>query len=408
MKKITNISFKHFKSILLPNPQNDDILNIYLFYRKDKFVTGKSFQDAINSLDFKKMILRLFCFSTQAPLTEFEREIVEFDFDNNFTEEEKENIKWLLYDKSNANGMNVIDYEIENNVIKKVKEKYFHKENSLFIYFTDIALYKKIQSQINNGFKLTFYEDEKPSNTLKYLKLQNEICFKKFSEFVLECNYNIDTISTRLKNEEIIDHIQKPPSYFHSFDFSLYKPYILSLNKTKNEKIKYLIYARIIEAWKSNLNIEDCNRPQFNNCFYNLKELDGNVNCSIKAKIIDRSNIIYPRRDMNNKKIFYITFYFPETQDLIVKNEHIKITALSVIYDFSKKDYKEIIEEINCKCLNFKQKVDFSKLLNYIKGKDILYIPYECNNITLKGIVATKDLFDENTEGVIKIHNYQL
>ena len=36
--------------------------------------------------------LRLFCFSTQAPLTEFEREIVEFDFDNNFTEEEKENI----------------------------------------------------------------------------------------------------------------------------------------------------------------------------------------------------------------------------------------------------------------------------------------------------------------------------
>ena len=128
MKTITNISFKHFKSILLPNPQNDDILNIYLFYRKEKFVTGKSFQDAINSLDFKKMILKLFCFSTQAPLTEFEREIVEFDFDNNFTEEEKENIKWLLYDKSNANGMNVIDYEIENNVIKRVKEKYFNKE----------------------------------------------------------------------------------------------------------------------------------------------------------------------------------------------------------------------------------------------------------------------------------------
>ena len=133
----------------------------------------------------------------------------------------------------------------------------------------------------------------------------------------------------------------------------------------------------------------------------------------IKANIIDRSSIIYPRKDLIDKDVFYIFFYFPKTQNIKINNTNENIVALTIIYDFELISYEKIIEELsnsifddNNNSSNYDDRIDYDKLFNYIKGKNILIMKENKESILQQGILHLKDSFDENTENVIKIQNY--
>ena len=114
-----------------------------------------------------------------------------------------------------------------------------------------------------------------------------------------------------MKKEEVIDHIQEAPLYFYDYNYfsnttnaRMKKTKKLKYNsKEYKEYVKNLIYCKIIESWKaSDRLIKNNKKPQFNNCFYNLKELDKRVNRNIKAKIIDKSlyfNTYLPKPQVN-------------------------------------------------------------------------------------------------------------
>lgn len=85
---IKNIPLECFRSIMLPNVQDESIVNIYLFYREEKISQSDEFKNFIKQLDLKKMIFKLFQVSKEEFILKSQEEIVNFDF-NLFNEEEK-------------------------------------------------------------------------------------------------------------------------------------------------------------------------------------------------------------------------------------------------------------------------------------------------------------------------------
>ena len=395
---INNISREHFQNILLPNTQNDDILNIFLFYRKNIFVEDSIFQEYLNSIDYKSLIKRLFAISPNSTiLNNIQKEIASFDFDKNFSNEEIAKIKWLLFDRQNSNG---------NFVSNITKSEYQNNSCKLLIYFTDISVRKKLNKYTDGWF--SFYENENPNkvNVKRYLKFNyinenNNKQFLPFHFFIMK-NY----ADYKKDPTKFIDHIQKAPKYFYDFNYSSYVHYFLSLNNTKEEKIKNIIYSRIIDSWYNNISPEILTNPQFNNCFYNLKELNTEVNSSVKAYIIDKRNDIYPHRDINSKTKFYVTFYLPNGEDLKVGSEIKHIVALTILYNLRKIDYEGIIQEIKEHCTTNNQ-LNINKLFEYIKGKDIFYMPEINNNVSQKAIIDLRGILNGEMQDMIFIENYQ-
>lgn len=457
MGKIENIKPEHFKYILLPNIQNNKVLNIFLFYRsnindiknndknnnneetkqkeeknvdnkkKDKkeenkdFIESKEFKAFINALDLKSMIYRLFAIPNEINsnnckyLNELQWDIIKYNYDN-FTEEEQEELKWLLYDLKNSNGKRIIDIDIPKDFICNC--------NEMYVYFTDMNIKPLIMKELKTH-TFGFYENE--SKTIKYLKFINKKkykTFKKFHQFAItKGNYKQYTQKKDKDKKEnmIIDHIQEAPLYFYDYNYysnigniKIGKPKTLKYNSKKyKEYVKNLIYCKIIESWKaSDRLIKNNKKPQFNNCFYNLKELDKKVNRNIKAKIIDRSKIIYPRTYKDKVNLLYMNFYFPKSQKLKINNEIKNIVLLSIIYNLDKISYTDIIKELHSNIFkgntkdNYDKNIDYSKLFEYIKGKDILYMMEDSNNINKKAILETKDVFYDNKE-IVKVKNYQ-
>ena len=271
-----NIKTEHFKSILLPNIQNDEILNIYLFYRENNFVTDKKFDTYLKKLDFKKMIYKLFgILDTYEDfyLDNIQKLIKHFDY-NSFNQSEQQKLKWLLYDCKNSNG-NLINDEIDKNYIDK---------STLYVYFTDTRIQKKLENKLKSKYSLAFYKNR--GSTKKYLKLvlnKNNSIYDKFHTFVIS---NGDCEKYNIKKDDVIDHIQKPPSYFYDFNYwnnlNVISRKFQIVENIKNEKeydkeytnlIKDIIYIKVIESWKSSNRLSDeIYQPQFNNCYYNLKE----------------------------------------------------------------------------------------------------------------------------------------
>lgn len=428
MGKIENINPAHFKYILLPNIQNNEVLNIFLFYRnniediknddneeKYNFIESQEFKAFLNALDLKSMIYRLFAIPNEINsnncryLNELQWDIIKYNYDN-FTEEEQEELKWLLYDLKNSNGKRIIDIDIPKDFICNC--------NEMYVYFTDMNIKPLIMKELKTH-TLGFYENE--SKTIKYLKFinrKNYEHYKEFHKFVIskgKCEQHT------MKKEEVIDHIQEAPLYFYDYNYfsnttnaRMKKTKKLKYNsKEYKEYVKNLIYCKIIESWKaSDRLIKNNKKPQFNNCFYNLKELDKRVNRNIKAKIIDKSKIIYPRTYKNKVNLLYMNFYFPKSQKLKINNEIKNIVLLSIIYNFDKIRYTDIIKELysnifkNNTSNNYDENIDYSKLFEYIKGKDILYMIEDSNNINKKAILETKDIFYDNKE-IVKVKNYQ-
>ena len=88
INNIRNIPLECFRSIMLPNVQDESIVNIYLFYREEKISQSNEFKDFLKQLDLKKMILKLFEVSENEEfILKTQEEIVNFDF-NLFNEEE--------------------------------------------------------------------------------------------------------------------------------------------------------------------------------------------------------------------------------------------------------------------------------------------------------------------------------
>lgn len=428
MGKIENINPAHFKYILLPNIQNNKVLNIFLFYRRNiediknndneekyNFIESQKFKAFLNALDLKSMIYRLFAIPNEINsnncryLNELQWDIIKYNYDN-FTEEEQEELKWLLYDLKNSNGKRIIDIDIPKDFICNC--------NEMYVYFTDMNIKPLIMKELKTH-TLGFYENE--SKTIKYLKFINRKTYehyKEFHKFVIskgKCKQHT------MKKEEVIDHMQEAPLYFYDYNYFsnttnaiMKKPKKLKYNsKEYKEYVKNLIYCKIIESWKaSDRLIKNNKKPQFNNCFYNLKELDKKVNRNIKAKIIDKSKIIYPRTYKDKVNLLYMNFYFPKSQKLKINNEIKNIVLLSIIYNFDKISYTDIIKELHSNIFkdntmdNYDENIDYSKLFEYIKEKDILYMMEDSNNINKKAILETKDIFYDNKE-IVKVKNYQ-
>lgn len=428
MKKIENINPAHFKYILLPNIQDNEVLNIFLFYRsnikniknnyneeKSNFIESQEFKDFLNSLDLKNMIYRLFNIPNKINsnnckyLNELQWDIVKYNYDN-FTEEEQEELKWLLYDLKNSNGNKINDISISKDFTCNC--------NEMYVYFTDMNIKPLIMKELKT-YTLGFYENE--NKTIKYLKFINRENYKNYKEFHKFVISKGKYIQYTMKKEEVIDHIQKAPSYFYDYNYS-FNTINARMKKTKKlkynskeykEYVKSLIHCKIIECWKaSNRLIKNYNKPQFNNCYYNLKELDKEVNRYIKAKIIDKSKIIYPRTCKNKVNLLYMNFFFPKSQKLKINNEIKNITLLSIIYNLDKISYTDIIKELHSNIFkdntkdNYDENIDNSKLFEYIKGKDILYMMEDSNNINKNAILETKDIFYDNKE-IIKVKKYQ-
>ena len=107
-----------------------------------------------------------------------------------------------------------------------------------------------------------------------------------------------------------------------------------------------------------------------------------------------------------------MNFYFPKSQKLKINNEIKNIVLLSIIYNFDKISYTDIIKELHSNIFkdntmdNYDENIDYSKLFEYIKEKDILYMMEDSNNINKKAILETKDIFYDNKE-IVKVKNYQ-
>ena len=74
--------------------------------------------------------------------------------------------------------------------------------------------------------------------------------------------------------------------------------------------------------------------------------------------------------------------------------------------------YEDIIKELNQnifsknKNQNIDERLNFDMLFNYIRGKNIMCLIEEKNNINQQGILETRDFFDESTDNVIRINEY--
>ena len=427
MKKIKNIGLEHFKTILFNSYANPDILNIYLFYRENSLVETQEFKNYLRGLDCKKLIYNLFGVQDEnefIKMNKLQKIIRDFDY-NLLDEEEKNKLNWLLYDIKDGNGKFIND---------KMDSRWYQK-SELYMFFTDKNLEKRIHKKLED-FELGFFENERGTKKyLKFIRKTNINSFEKFSCFVINENKNkrdkIDKENIEnSKGQAIIDHIQKPPYYFYDFrrDYEEYylgcKYYNLcdeykEKKKGENYKkiykniIKEIIYLRIIEFYHTSIrNKNIIKEPQNNNCYYNLKYLDENVNKRLKATLIDRSNIIYPRRDLKEKNKFYVTFYFTKTQCLKINNKYEKIVALSIIYNFDNISYEDIIDEldknifIKNKNLSVDERLDFNMLSNYIRGKNILVLKEKKDDTNQRGIIATREFFDEDTKNSKLIINY--
>ncbi|MFR1777292.1 MAG: hypothetical protein ACLSW4_04480 [Clostridia bacterium] len=376
------------------------------------FIESQKFKDFLNKLDLKSMIYRLFAIPNEINsnnckyLNELQWDIVKCNYDK-FTEEEQQELKWLLYDVKNSNGNRIVDIDIPKDFICNC--------NELYVYFTDIKIKNAIMKKLKTH-TLGFYENE--SKTIKYLKFIDKKNYKLYNEFhkfvISKCKYE----QYVMNKNDVIDHIQEAPLYFYDYNYfynitnaKMKKPKTLKYNN--KEYVKSLIYCKIIESWKAtNRLIKNNQKPQFNNCNYNLKELDKNINRNIKAKIIDKSKIIYPRTYKNKPELLYMNFYFPKSQKLKTTNGTENIVLLSIIYNLEDISYTNIIEELYSNIFkdntkdNYDENIDYSKLFEYIKGKDILYMIEDSNNINQKAILETKDIFYENKE-IVLVKNYQ-
>lgn len=406
---IKNIKPEHFKYALLPNIQNNDILNIFLFYRENIWIETNEFYNFLDDLDLTNMIYNLFDIITPINantcpyLNELQWNIIRYDY-NKLSQEEQRDLKWLLYDCTNINK----------------KNRFLSGSNKLYVYFTDISFKRTLQKALKSH-TLGFYKNE--SNSIPYLKLiatnsKEKIKYKSFHKFVITRGKYEQYTKV---NNEIIDHIQKAPLYFYDFN---YWSNITNVRYTKNSKAKYtsseykeyvknLIYCKIIEKWKSkNQMVIDYKRPQFNNCYYNLIGLDKTINENIKAKIIDNSNIIYPQTYRNRKNLLYMNFFFPKSQKFKTSKGFENIVILSIIYNLEKITYTEIIKEIYNNIFNsntsdnYDKNINYAKLFDYIKGKDIMYVIEDSNNINQKATLYTKDIFYRNNK-FIEIKHYQ-
>lgn len=394
-----NIEPEHFKHIMLPNTQNSDVLNIYLFYREAEFIKGTEFYNFLDEIDLKKIIYTLFEIPakySEEYLNKIQKHIIKFDF-NKFNKEEQLELKWLLYDCNNVNGKKLV-----------INNERFISKSRLYVYFTDSALKEKIKKELKNT-TLGFLEND--SESIKYLKFINkQNCDKcyTFHKFVIS-NGKVNQYSKN-KND-VIDHNQRPPEYF--YDLCLWDNQNNTMRKIKNEikkeELKEMIYYKIIESWRRQNRLIINRKPQVNNCFDNLKELNESINKGLKCKMIDKSEIIYPRSTKNNKMCIY--FYFPKTQNLKINNISKRIVALSIIYNLNEIKYDDIIKELRDNIydnneLEFDQRINYNKLFEYIKGKDILYMVEDLNDTTQKGILIYKDFFDTKTKNVKMIKNY--
>lgn len=434
MGKIENINPEHFKHILLPNIQNNEVLNIFLFYRnnniediknndknnsneeKYNFIENPEFKEVLNTLDLKNMIYRLFAIPNEINsnnckyLNELQWDIVKYNYDK-FTEEEQQELKWLLYDVKNSNGNRIVDIDIPKDFICTC--------NELYVYFTDIKIKNAIMKELKTH-TLGFYENE--SRTIKYLKFIDKKNYKRYKEFHKFVISKCKDQQYVMKENDVIDHIQEAPLYFYDYNYlsnitniQMKKTKTLKYNNKKyKEYVKSLIYCKIIESWKAtNRLIKNNQKPQFNNCDYNLKELDEEVNKHIKAKIIDKSKIIYPRTYKNNPELLYMNFYFTKSQKLKTTNGTENIVLLSIIYKLEgNTNYTNIIKELYSNIFkdytkdNYDENIDYTRLFEYIKGKDILYMVEDINNINQKAILETKDIFYDNKK-IVEIKNYQ-
>ena len=400
---IVNISPKHFQSIILPNIQNTDYINIYLFYREANFVEKKEFEDFLSTLDLKLMLIELFEISSfeqenfiksntneqenfiksntkKNNLIDLKQKIFEFDLeklDNN----EISKMKWLLYDCLNPSANPIVNLE---------NSKFSNEisNGTLDVYFTDKKIYRRIKKLLNSGYNFTFYNNEKSKKYLKIFKSNND--FYKIHDYV--CSNGKKYLDK--KTNECVDHMQKAPQYFYDFNCLFNMITSIQLAKNDTEMMKNIIYSKIIECWRNRLNPK-MHQAQFNNCSYNLKLIDGNLNKTVKQENIENSfyDWIYIHTDLNSPNTFYATFYFPESQYLNINNKSERISLLSIKY--YKSDYNNIIKELSQKICNSDNiDVMISNLFEYIKGKNILYMLADEEDITKKAIITTRAFFD--------------
>lgn len=385
-------NIENLKWAILPNTQNSDIINIYLFQRNFEEALSDEFENYINSLKLEDMLKKLFCIKKSINSTDdtdyiylddIQKEIINLET-KKFTDEDTYILKWLMYDLKNANGV----------FVNKNLKFYNPQSKKLMLYFTDKDMLKKIEKKVRKGFNFNYYSNSTKKN--KYLKLEKGEQYNTMHELVLDKPIYDKTI-------EYIDHIQKPREYLLDVNYWTTKNIILldeSIDKIK--KIKYIIYAKILTYWKEMCIIEWA-KPQCNNCLSNLRILNDQYNKGIKAQIIDRSNnvAIYSKG-----KYMYTYFFFDTPKSIDIQKSKKDIVALAIKHKLTQKNtYEKLIDDINGLVYR-NDKINIDKLFEYIKGKHILFMIENQNDICQKAILQFREFYDKNTSNTIEVDNY--
>lgn len=411
-----------FEDILLTNFCNNDILNIYIFYRelpqkdenttiaKDNITDEKNknsreikpdekiedLKKYLKTLNFKNMILRLFEFNIDAySYSFFEEKLKKFDFDT-ISAEEQEKIKWLMFDLKNASG---------NSIISNIPMEFVGKRK-LNLYFTEISPFSELQEKLPN-YKFTF----NASNYLTIYPTKDDTTWNHlFHQYYFE---DFKGASVGKKGEFEIDHASKIEESAidiasHSLDFA--NIFNTPKKELSAELLLRAIYYKIIGLWGGS---EISYTPKANNKLSNLWKITHSDNVLKKERGIDDSNNLRFFHSYNTDKTIrntYLNIYFSEPHTIPLQQKETKIIALCII--FNNKDYskKALLQDISQYFKKDKNQgtdiIDFEALLKYIQNKKILFLP-ETNNLKSNAIFATRECLTEETPEIISVDSYK-
>ena len=378
---------KHFNYISVPNEHNENIVDINIFNRPEKYVECIGYTNYLIKLNFKKLVLDFLgikSYISEDFLTPLQKALKNYNF-NSFSKVEQLKYKWLIYDYTNY---------------YKVSTVLYHSKKCLKRYFIDAKDIKILKKHKNKQF--IFNTD---GYLVEYPNPDSNINWYQFYHIYV-CD-NFDSSKRCKKSTKTnIDHLQKAPIYLYdtSIKSLLYSNMQFNNNKITKRIVRELLDYKIIESWDSVLS--NIYEAKSNNCQYNLKQVSCAEN-SRKAWKIDNNNIIeiYQSPQISNE--IYVSFYFSEKKKLEVHGEIYDIYTLSVKYNTLNKTYESILSDLYKFDILVDTGVNYANIFKYIQGKDILFVIDINNDDYAEAISKTKTPITKETARVTLVKNYK-
>ena len=377
---------KHFNYISVPNEHNENIVDINVFNRPEKYVECIGYTNYLMKLNFKKLVLDflgIHSYISEDFLTPLQKALKRYNF-NSFSKTEQLKYKWLIYDYTNYKVSPIL---YQNN---KCFKKYF-------IDAKDIKILKKHKNK-----QFIFNTD---GYLVEYPNPDSNINWHQFYHIYVYDNFDS---SKRYKKstKTNIDHLQKAPIYLYdtSIKSLLYSNMQFSNKKITKRIVRELLDYKIIESWNNVLS--NIYEAKSDNCKYNLKQVSCAENSRKKWKI-DNNNIIEIYKSPQIPNEFYVSFYFSEKKKLEVHGEIYGIYALSIKYNTLNQTYESILSDLYKFNIPVDTGVNYANLFKYIQGKDILFIIDINNDNYAEAMSKTKTPITAETDKVTLVENYK-